>query len=454
MTVVDLPGDAPVPVMAPGLTMRSLSEEVGEPNLGPKTPLWWWIAFGVSLLLLVVLVVAIIWTLDKAVGAWGINIPVAWGFAIVDYVWWIAAASGASFLSAMFYLTRSPWRTATHRIADCAAIATAAAAGIMPIMHLGRQGLFYWLFPYSTVMGVWPQVRSPLWWDFISLLCYIFAAAFYLYVGLLPDLATMRDLARDRPRQIFYGVLALGWRGSSREWGSFRLVYFIMAAVMAPMVVAVHGVVGLDFAGGLNPGWHSTQFPPYFFFGAIAFGFALVIMLAILIRWAYGLEDILTEYHLNAMAKIVLVGSLLLAYAYLWEGFGAIYGSNIADRTMFLDRISGLYAPSYWAKIALNVIIPQLLWFPLFRRRQIPLFAISLGIAVGSWLDPYVVIVQSLHRNYMPSEWGNYYPKLWDWALFAGSIGFASTLFLLMLRLLPIVSVAQLRPMIKNASTP
>jgi Ni/Fe-hydrogenase subunit HybB-like protein len=454
MTIIDLPSEAPVPVVAPGVTMRSLSEEVGEPNLRPKTPLWWWISFGFSLSLLLVLVVAVIWTLDKSVGAWGINIPVAWGLAIVDYVWWIAAASGATFLSSMFYLTRSPWRTATHRIADAVAIACAASAGIMPIMHLGRQGLFYWLFPYSNVMGVWPQVRSPLWWDFISLLCYIIAAVFYFYVGLLPDLATMRDLARDRRQQLFYGVLALGWRGSSQDWAYFRFVYLIMAAVMAPMVVVVHGVVGLDFAGGLTPGWHSTQFPPYFFFGALLFGFALVIMLTILIRAAYGLDDILTEYHLNAMAKVVLVASVLLAYAYLWEGFGAIYGSDVAERTVFLNRISGLYASCYWAKIALNVIIPQLLWLPRVRRSQILLFAISLGIAVGSWLDPYVVVVQSLHRNYMPSEWGNYYPTFWDWALFAGSIGLALTLFLLMLRLLPIVSIAQLRRIVKSAGAP
>jgi Ni/Fe-hydrogenase subunit HybB-like protein len=451
-TVIDLPSE--VPVVAPGVTMRSLSEEVGERNLQPKTPLWWWIAFGISSILMIVLVVALIWTFDKGVGAWGINIPVAWGLAIIDYVWWIAASCGALFLSAFFYLTRSPWRTATHRIADCVAVSTAAPAGIMPIMHLGRQGVFYWLFPYPNVMGIWPQTRSPLWWDFMSIVCFVFASVMYVYVGLLPDLATMRDLARNRRQQIFYGVLALGWRGAARDWDYYRHIYLIMAAVMAAMVVVVHGIVGLDFAGGLTPGWHSTQFPPYFFFSALLFGFATVVLLTIAIRLGYGLNDIIGSYHLNAMAKIMLVGSLLLAYAYLWEGFGAIYGSDVAEKTVFLDRISGLYAPGYWAKIALLVIIPQLLWFPGFRRSQIALVVISLGIAVGSWLDPYIVVVQSLHRNYMPSMWGDYYPTLWDWALFAGSCGLASFIFLLMLRLLPIVSLAQMRRVVGTPGEP
>ena len=225
-------------------------------------------------------------------------------------------------------------------------LAAAACAGIMPILHLGRQGLFYWLFPYPNVMGVWPQARSPLWWDFVCLICYILMSIMFYYVGALPDLATVRDLARNRRKQIFYGLLALGWRGSARHWHNHRTVYGIMAAIMAPMVISVHSVVGLDFAGGLTPGWHSTQFPPYFFFGAVISGTAIVIILTILVRWGYSLQDIITEYHLNALAKVMLVGSVMLTYAYVWEAWGAIYGSDVAERIEFFERMFGFTAPA------------------------------------------------------------------------------------------------------------
>src|SRR6185437_13626230 len=237
-----------------------------------------------------------------------------------------------------------------------------APAGLLPILHIGRQGFFYWLFPYPNVMGIWPQFRSPLLWDFVCIICYILTSILFYYIGLLPDLATVRDRARTRAQQIFYGVLALGWRGSARHWAGYKTIYFIIAAVMAPMVISVHSVVGLDFAGGLTPGWHSTQFPPYFFFGAVISGTALVIMLTILVRRGYRLQDVITPYHLNALGKVMLVGSLMLAYAYLWEGFGPIYGSDVAERTEFLDSLFGFYAAAYWTKVALNIVIPQLLW--------------------------------------------------------------------------------------------
>jgi Ni/Fe-hydrogenase subunit HybB-like protein len=450
MTVANPPGTAAV--IRPGVTMASLSVEVSERVLRPQAPRWWWIGFGISLFLLLTLVVAVAWLFINGIGVWGVNIPVAWGLAIAEYVWWIALASGGTIVSALFYLTRSPWRSATNRIAESMMLSAAACAGIMPILHLGRPGFFYWLFPYSTVMGVWPQVRSPLWWDFICLLCYILMSIMFYYVGLLPDLATVRDLAQTRKKQILYGILALGWRGSARHWRNHQTVYFIMCAIMAPMVISVHSVVGLDFAGGLTPGWHSTQFPPYFFFGAVISGLALVIMLTIMVRRGYHLQDIITEYHFNALGKVMLVGSLMLAYSYLWEAWGAIYGSNVADRSEFFFRIFGFYAPSYWAKIALNIVIPQLLWLPWVRRNEILLFLISLGIIVGMWLERFVIVIPSLSHNWMPSYWGVYYPTLWDWATLAGTIGLFMTLFFLILRLFPIVSIAEVREMVDKGS--
>jgi Ni/Fe-hydrogenase subunit HybB-like protein len=441
-------------VVRPGATLRSVSEEVSERVLRRHPPLWWWIGFGISLALLLTLVVAVAWLFINGIGVWGVNIPVAWGLAIAEYVWWIALASGGTIVSALFYLTRSPWRSATNRVAESMMLSAAASAGIMPIMHLGRPGFFYWLFPYSTVMGVWPQVRSPLWWDFICLLCYILMSIMFYYVGLLPDVATVRDLAQTRRKQLFYGVLALGWRGSARHWRNHRVVYFIMCAIMAPMVISVHSVVGLDFAGGLTPGWHSTQFSPYFFFGAVISGMALVIMLTILVRHGYRFQDFITEYHLNAMAKVMLVGSLMLGYSYLWEAWGALYGSSVYDKSEFFFRIFGYYAPSYWAKIVLNIVIPQLLWLPKVRRNEILLFFISLGIIVGMWFERFVIVIPSLSHNSIPSWWGVYYPTLWDWATLAGSIGLFLTIFFVILRLIPIVSISEVREIIAKQGAP
>ncbi len=242
------------PIVEPDVTIGSIGDHVSGLVLRPRAPLWWWIGFGISFSLFLVLVVAAAWLFVNGIGVWGVNIPVAWGFAIAEYVWWIALASGGTIVSALFYLTRSDWRSGTNRIAESMMLCAAASAGIMPIFHLGRPGLFYWLFPYSNVMGIWTQFRSPLLWDFVCLLCYILMSIMFYYVGLLPDLATVRDRARSRGKQIFYGVLALGWRGSARHWRNYKSVYFIMAAIMAPMVISVHSVVGLDFAGGLTPG--------------------------------------------------------------------------------------------------------------------------------------------------------------------------------------------------------
>jgi Ni/Fe-hydrogenase subunit HybB-like protein len=438
------------PVVAPVVTLTSLSEQVSGRVLMDHAPLWWWVGFAVSFALFTVLIIQMGRLFIVGIGVWGVNIPVAWGLAIAEYVWWIALASGGTIVSALFFLTRSPWRSATNRIAESMLLSAAPCAGLMPIMHLGRPGLFYWLFPYSNVMGVWPQVRSPLWWDFICLICYILMSIMYYYAGILPDLATVRDLAKSRFKQIFYGILALGWRGSSEEWRNQRIVYAIMSAIMAPMVVSVHSVVGLDFAGGLTPGWHDTQFPPYFFFGAVISGSAVIMMLTIMVRWGYGLHDVLTGYHLNALAKVMLVGSVMLGYAYVWEAFGPIYGSDVAERTEFFQRIFGFTAPLFWSEKILTVVIPQLLWLPRVRRNQLLLSLISGGIIIGMWQERLMFTTASLEHNYMPSRWGVFFPTLWDWAALAGTIGLFLTLFFLFLRFAPIVSIAEVREVVEE----
>jgi Ni/Fe-hydrogenase subunit HybB-like protein len=447
MTLTSEP-TADAPVVAPDVTLASLSEQVSSRVLTDRAPRWWWLGFSFSITLLMLLLIQMAWLFINGIGVWGVDIPVAWGLAIAEYVWWIALASGGTIVSALFFLTRSPWRSATNRIAESMLLSAAPCAGVMPIMHLGRPGLFYWLFPYPTVMGVWPQVRSPLWWDFICLLCYILMSIMYYYAGILPDLATVRDLARTRFKQIFYGVAALGWRGSSAQWQNQRVVYAIMSAIMAPMVISVHSVVGLDFAGGLTPGWHDTQFPPYFFFGAVISGTAVIIMLTILVRWGYRLHDVLTEYHFNAMAKVMLVGSVMLAYAYVWEAFGPFYGSDVAEKTEFFQRAFGFTAPVFWSEKILTVVVPQLLWFPVVRRNQFLLLVIAGGIIVGMWQERFVFTTSSLEHDYMPSYWGYYYPTFWDWACLAGTIGLFLTLFFLFLRFAPIVSLGEMREVI------
>src|SRR5437763_835607 len=372
-------------VVHPGVTLTSLTAQIGDTVLRPRAPRWWWIGFLFSLALLLVFLVACVWLFVNGIGVWGVDIPVAWGLAIAEYVWWIALASGGTIVSALFYLTCSPWRAAISRIAESMMLCAAASAGIMPILHLGRPGLFYWLFPYPNVMGIWPQFRSPLLWDFVCLLCYILMSLIFYYTGLLPDLATILDRATTLGRQILHGILALDWRGAAWQWRPYKSVYLIMAAIMAPMVVSVHSVVGLDFAGGLTPGWHSTQFPPYFFFGAVISGIALVILLTIPIRRAYRLQAIITDHHLNALGKIMLTGSLMLGFASFWEAFGPFYGSEVAERTMFVERVFGLYAPTFWATIALNIAIPQFLWWPAVRRSEPLLVVIALGIIIGMW---------------------------------------------------------------------
>jgi molybdopterin-containing oxidoreductase family membrane subunit len=441
---------ADAPVIGPDVTLASVSEKVSSRVLMERAPTWWWIGFTIGFGLFIVLLVQMAWLFINGIGVWGVDIPVAWGLAIAEYVWWIAIASGGTIVSALFFLTRSPWRSATNRIAESMLLSAAPCAGLMPIMHLGRPGLFYWLFPYSTVMGVWPQVRSPLWWDFICLICYILMSIMYYYSGILPDLATVRDLARSKSKQIFYGILALGWRGSTAQWQNQRVVYAIMSAIMAPMVVSVHSVVGLDYAGGLTPGWHDTQFPPYFFFGAVISGTAVIIMLTIMVRWGYGLQDVLTGYHFNAMAKVMLTGSLMLAYAYVWEAFGPIYGSDVAERTEFFQRIFGFTAPLFWSEKILTVVVPQLLWLPAVRRNQLLLFLISGGIIVGMWQERFMFTTASLEHNYMPSYWGYFYPTFWDWACLAGTLGLFLTMFFLFLRFAPIISLAEVREVIEE----
>jgi Ni/Fe-hydrogenase subunit HybB-like protein len=379
-----------------------------------------------------------------------VNIPVAWGWALANYVWWIGIASGGTFISSLFYIVGADWRNGINRFAESLTLFAAAAAGLMPIFHLGRQGLFYWLFPYPNVMQIWPQFRSPLLWDFFALLAYILNSIVFWYVGLIPDCATLRDRATTRRAQIFYGILALGWRGSARHWSNYKTVYLVMAGFMAPMVVSVHSIVGLDFAAGIAAGWHSTQWPPYFFIGALYSGWAATLVLIIPIRRLYRLERIVTERHLEVIGKLMLTTGLMLAYCYAMEAFQPFYRGDPAEHNVFLYSAFGPQAGSYWARNTLNIFLPQLLWLPAIRRNKLALFMLALGIVIGMWFERFNFVVTALAHDYMPSYWSDFHATIWDEGILYGSIGLVFAGFFLFLRFLPIVSIFELREVIRR----
>jgi Ni/Fe-hydrogenase subunit HybB-like protein len=326
----------------------------------------------------------------------------------------------------------------------------AACAGIYPILHLGRPWLFYWLFPYPNTMYLWPQFRSPLLWDFFALLTYVVASILFWYLGLIPDLATVRDRATTRKDQVLYGIMALGFRGSDKQWRHYHAAYGVLAAIMAPLVVSVHSVVGLDFAGAATVGWHSTQFPPFFVFGALLSGFAMVLLLIAPMRRLLKLQDFITGRHFDVLCRLMLVSSLCLGYAYMMDAFTTFYGPDQAGKTLFLDKVSGSLAGIYWATILFNVTLPQLMWFRRLRMNQPLVMLISAGVIIGMWCERYTIVVMSLRRTQLPSAWGNFHGTTWDWATLVGTCGLFLTGILLAVRFMPVISMFEMRALIQR----
>jgi molybdopterin-containing oxidoreductase family membrane subunit len=392
------------------------------------------------------------WLLLRGVGVWGIDVPVMWGFAIVNFVWWIGIGHAGTLISAILLLLKQDWRTSINRFAEAMTLFAVACAGLFPLLHLGRIWVFYWLFPYPNTMDLWPQWRSPLVWDVFAVSTYATVSLLFWYIGLLPDLATLRDRAQNRYARLLYGVMAMGWRGSARHWHRYRTAYLLMAGLATPLVVSVHTVVSLDFAVAILPGWHSTIFPPYFVAGAIFSGFAMVLTLSIPLRAAFQLHDFITDRHLDNMAKVMLATGLIVAYGYLMEAFMAWYGQNpFESYTMLQNRPFGPYAHTYWIMMTCNVFLPQLLWFPAFRRNPVLLWLMSLVVNTGMWLERYVIVVTSLHRDYLPSSWSIYHGTFWDYATFYGSIGLFASLLFLFIRVLPVISIAEMRELVHES---
>ena len=439
------------PIIEPGYTLGTVTDKISSIVLGRGTSKGWIFGFAIAFSLLMLLNFTVGYLLVKGVGIWGINIPVGWGFAIVNFVWWIGIGHAGTLISAILLLLRQQWRTSINRFAEAMTLFAVACAGMFPLLHMGRPWLFFWLMPYPNPMWLWPQFRSPLVWDVFAVSTYATVSLLFWFVGLVPDLATLRDRARNRPAKIIYGMLAMGWRGSAVHWSRYETASILLAGLATPLVVSVHTVVSFDFSVAQVAGWHTTIFPPYFVAGAIYSGFAMVMTLAIPIRKFYNLEDFITMRHLGNMAKVMLATGLIVAYGYMMETFMAFYSGNPFDRFLIINRmISGPYRYFYWMLIACNIVIPQCMWSRKVRNNVAILFVISLIVNVGMWLERFVIVVISLHRDFLPSSWGMYYPTRWDWATYVGTIGLFLTLLFLFIRFLPVISIYEMRALVEE----
>jgi molybdopterin-containing oxidoreductase family membrane subunit len=438
------------PVIGPGHTYASITDKISSIVLTRKTPRGWLIGFTITFLLTMMLLYSIGNLLVRGVGLWGINVPVGWGFDIINFVWWIGIGHAGTLISAILLLLRQEWRTSINRFAEAMTLFAVANAALYPLMHMGRPWLAYWLLPYPNTMGTWPQPRSPLVWDVFAVSTYATVSFLFWFVGLIPDLATLRDRAKNRFVKILYGILAMGWRGSAIHWQRYETAYLLLAGLATPLVVSVHTVVSFDFSIGIIPGWHATIFPPYFVAGAIYAGFAMVLTLTIPIRSYYGLEDFITLRHMDNMGKILLATGLIVAYGYMMETFMAWYSGSPYEQYMIVNRMQGPYRTLYWALIACNVAVPQLLWSRRVRRNLAALWIISLVVGVGMWLERFIIVVVSLHRDFLPSSWGMYRPTVWDWSTYIGTIGFFLALLFLFIRFLPMISIFEMRTLVPH----
>jgi molybdopterin-containing oxidoreductase family membrane subunit len=436
------------PVIAPGHTLSTVTDKISSIVLRKRAPLGWWIAIAITGSMSVMLLVAITHLVLTGIGIWGNNQPVGWGFDIINFVWWIGIGHAGTLISAVLLLLRQAWRTSINRFAEAMTLFAVANAGLYPLLHTGRPWLAYWLLPYPNTMGTWPQFRSPLVWDVFAVSTYATVSLLFWYVGLIPDLATLRDRAKRPIAKVLYGIFAMGWRGAARHWERYETAYLLLAGLATPLVVSVHTVVSFDFAAGVVPGWHTTVFPPYFVAGAIFAGFAMVLTLAIPLRAIYKLEDFITTRHLENMAKVMLATGLIVTYGYGIEAFMAWYSGSPYESYMLQNRLTGPYKFQYWSLLLCNVLVPQVLWFRNARKNIFVLFAVAMCVNVGMWLERFIIIVTSLHRDFLPSSWGMFHGTGWDWAMFLGTIGFFLFLMFLFLRFLPMISIFEMRTLV------
>ena len=433
-----------IPLVANNRSFGWISDRVAAITEG-KAPLWWWAAFIPSFLCLCMLGAMLIYQISTGVGVWGNMHPVMWGWDIINFVWWIGIGHAGTLISAILFLLRQRWRTGVNRAAEAMTIFAVMCAGIYPAMHVGRVWYDWYLFPIPTPLGLWPQFRSPLMWDVFAVSTYFTVSVLFWYVGLLPDLATMRDRAKTRIKQFLYGLFALGWTGSNRHWTNYEKAYLILAGLATPLVLSVHSIVSLDFAVSQLPGWHTTIFPPYFVAGAVYSGFGMVLTLLVPLRKMCKLEDIITMRHVDVMCKVTLATGSIVGYAYAMEYFIAWYSGNPYERWTFWHRLFGTYWYGGLAMLLFNAAIPQLFWIKWFRQNLKAVFIISIFVNVGMWFERFVIVVGSLYQDFLPANWGYYKPTWVDICTFLGTFGLFFTCFLLFMRVLPMIAVSEVK---------
>ncbi len=440
------------PLVLGGESFHSVTETVCAPVEWKETPKAWWAVLFLSSLLLGVLGVSIGYLFWEGVGIWGLSQPVSWAWDITNFVFWVGIGHAGTLISAILFLFRQKWRTSVNRFAEAMTIFAVMCAGIYPAIHVGRVWLLYWVFPLPNQMDAWPNFRSPLLWDVFAVSTYLTVSALFWYVGLVPDLATLRDRAKGKIQKIAYGIASLGWRGSNRHWQHYEKAYLILAGLSTPLVLSVHTIVSFDFAVSQLPGWHTTIFPPYFVAGAIFSGFAMVINLMIIARWLFKLENLVTMRHFENMAKVILLTGSIVGYAYAMEFFVAWYSNNPYELFAFVNRMTGPYWWAYWSMVVCNVVIPQLFWFKKVRTSLFWLFVISVFVNIGMWFERFVIIVTSLHRDFLPSSWMYFRPTIWDISTFLGTWGVFFFMFCLFVRFLPMVAISEVKGVMPEAS--
>jgi molybdopterin-containing oxidoreductase family membrane subunit len=416
-----------------------------------RPPMAWWLAVSFTTLVMLAGFALIGYTFYEGIGVWGNNDPVFWGWDITNFVFWVGIGHAGTLISAVLFLFRQRWRNAIARLAEAMTIFAVMCAGIFPAIHTGRPWLDFWLFPYPNQRGMWINFNSPLAWDVFAVSTYFTVSLFFWYVGLIPDLASLRDRARTRAHRLVYGALSLGWRGAARHWNHYEKAYMILAGLATPLVLSVHSIVSFDFATSVVPGWHTTIFPPYFVAGAVFSGFAMVVTVLVFVRRVMRLEHLITLDHMEVMNKVILVTGSMVGYAYGMEFFIAWYGGVPSEFYVFMNRATGPYAWAYWTMVSCNVLAPQFFWVRALRRSIPFMFLVAILVNIGMWFERFVIIASSLHRDYLPSAWGYYRPTLVDMGIFAGTFGLFFTMILLFARALPVIATSEMKAVLPGA---
>ncbi|MCB0327635.1 MAG: polysulfide reductase NrfD [Bdellovibrionales bacterium] len=439
------------PLIEGNPSFQWITEKISAIVEANRAPKYWLPALGFFSSLLLVLGGSVGYLLWEGVGIWGVQVPNAWGWAIINFVFWVGIGHAGTLISAILFLFRQKWRTSINRSAEAMTLFAVMCALVFPAIHVGRVWVVYWMFPLPNQMQMWPNFRSPLLWDVFAVNVYFMVSLLFWYVGLIPDLATLRDRATSKIKQVVYGVFALGWKGGNRQWKHYELAYLLLAGVATPLVLSVHSVVSFDFAVSQVPGWHTTIFPPYFVAGAIFSGFAMVLTLMILVRKIYNLESIITMGHLDKITKVLLATGLMVGYAYTIEFFTAWYSGNEYESFIFKARAMGPYAWAYWIMFSCNVFVPQIFWFKAARKSIPIMFVASILINIGMWFERFVIVITSLAQDYLPSSWGYFKPTIWDILTFVGTFGLFFTMFLLFLRFVPMVAMSEVKGVLPAA---